>query len=255
MHCSLWTSASHCQLWDCSGERLTPQGMNYVQPSWDSPNHLQRDCSLRLSLKPEERRFPLLLPLPRTIHSDALEGCCGRKFRPELKDKPLPAHLPTALLIQLPQVHTQCHCPKHTCIPSVIAQNTPPPCVLSSAFLAHMHTPSCTPATPPHPCGHYACTPFFLRTFLQRAHLRSALTCALCSLLAALGEKTTTTGWDSKATFRPFPLSSNCSLQSSSRVGGCKTRLGGAGATRHGLCHWRTPLIPLRSSQVCGINQ
>lgn len=158
--------------------------MNYVQPSWDSPNHLQRDCNLRLSLKPEEQRFPLLLPLPRMLHSDASEGRCGRKFSPELKDKPVPTHLPTAPL----------SFSSLRCTPSVIARNTPPPCILSSAFLAHMHTPSCTPATPPHPCWLYACTPFFLRTFLQRAHLRSALMCALCSLLAALGEKTTTTG-------------------------------------------------------------
>lgn len=146
--------------------------MNYVQPSWDSPNHLQRDCNLRLSLKPEEQRFPLLLPLPRMLHSDASEGRCGRKFSPELKDKPVPTHLPTAPLIQLPQVHTQRHCPKHA---SPMHSQLGIPCTHAHPLLHTSHTSTSLLTLCLHP---------FLPPYLSPA-CTSEVCVNVCSMLSA----------------------------------------------------------------------
>lgn len=122
--------------------------------------------------------FPLLL---RIIWLGASEewwrGCTEKKFSAELKDKPLPTDLSTASSIQLPQVQTQCHCPKHT-----------PPCNLSPAFLAHVHAPSCTTVTSPYPHWHYSRTPFFLHTFLPCAQLGCFHVCSVLSAHCLTGE-------------------------------------------------------------------
>lgn len=212
---------------------------NERHSGWDSPSHLQRDSNLMLPLKPEEQGFPLLLSLLRIMQLVAGEVQHGKEGHSVQYWETSPCPLICPLLLSLSSLRriagiiAKTHLPMQwgwtwwalkVFHPKLLYNSI----ILHPAFLAYISNPSHT-----HThisiaslafCLHFF---FFLLTFLQCAHLKAAF--IQCSILTALEEKTTTTGWNSTSILKPFPPSSHYSLQSSSWMVGWKTGWGAWG--------------------------
>lgn len=201
-----------------------------------------------LPLKPEEQGFPLLIPLLRIMQLDAGEVQHGKGGHSVQYWETSPCPLICPLLLSLSSLRriagiiARTHFPMHWGWTwwALKACSTPNYCIILWFSTQHsLHTYP-TPLSHTHLHSLTGILPtlfFFLLTFLQCAHLKSAF--IQCSILTALEEKTTTTGWNSTSILKPFPPSSHYSLQSSSWMGGCKT---GWGAWPGDRSAWPVPV-------------